>query len=208
MPSTMRWQGNASSCALCKCDLERARSNLSRSGKAAGRRINDGQFFRLNAAVARDLFDDHRRRRAAAFQDQGSRSRPYPRNRAPRTAFLSARVPARARSQAKKAFLPSPWASFQPAYWLARQAMTGLEERVASDHGQRAPCRSGTRPTVPRPPMQISATSKPAAMLPGCWLPASIRVSPSSPRVTPILSDGGIGNQPFDQHCRAGIHAD
>ena len=55
--------------------------------------------------------------------------------------------------------------------------------------------------------MQISASCKPAAMLPRQRLPASISVSPSSPRATAILSSAARGLEPFDQRGRARVHA-
>src|SRR3984893_18752831 len=89
---------------------------------------------------------------------------------------------------AKKASLPSPCERLQPAYWLARQAMTGWDERTMRVQGQRGVDALDTSAPVPSPPMQISASCIPAAMLPGWPLPASISVSPSSPRLIPIFN--------------------
>ncbi len=55
--------------------------------------------------------------------------------------------------------------------------------------------------------MQISAMRRPAAMLPRHRLPASISVSPGSPRATAMRSARGIDHEPFDQHGGARVHA-
>ena len=66
--------------------------------------------------------------------------------------------------------------------------MTGLEERATIVHGHRGVAADGTNRTSPSPPMQILAMRRPAAMLPRHLLPASMSASPSSPRLTTILS--------------------
>ena len=103
-------------------------------------------------------------------------------------------MPASARAgpePSEKNFLPPASSllalSDQPAYWLARQASTGWLLRTSSQVGQPAveslaPCAASA--TRPSPPMQISPTSRPAAMLPGAAMPASTMHTPLVSRVT------------------------
>src|SRR5471032_2348821 len=62
---------------------------------------------------------------------------------------------------AKNDEFPSPCESAQPAYWLARQAITGSVERTHSSKGHFGLAPVGARLTVPRPPRQISAIARP-----------------------------------------------
>ena len=109
---------------------------------------------------------------------------------------------------AKKECSPSFSDRRQPAYWLARQAMTGLDERTTIAHGQRGVAADGPSRTSASPPMQISAMRRPAAMLPRCLLPASMSVSPSSPRVIPILSSAASAINPRNELRGPLIHTD
>src|SRR5262245_11736238 len=51
-------------------------------------------------------------------------------------------------------------------------------------------------PTVPRPPMQISAIRRPASIEPGTFAPASISRLPSGPIVTASLSRAASAARP------------
>src|SRR5262249_51781702 len=97
---------------------------------------------------------------------------------------------------AKNALSPALCDSFQPAYWLAKHAITGLDERVEIIHGQFGAAAVGVTATSPNPPMQISAIRSPAAMPPGKRLPASINLSPSEPCATPIFSKAASATRP------------
>src|ERR1700730_11227325 len=85
---------------------------------------------------------------------------------------------------AKNADFPSPCESAQPAYWLARQAITGSVERTQSSKGNLGWAPVGAIATVPIPPRQISAIARPASIPPRAFWPASIIVSPASPLET------------------------
>ncbi len=151
---------------LVQRDLEHARGHLHAAGKALRRRIDEGQAIGCKPALARDVVDDivpaaGGRLRAlgsavglVGIADLGKYVPPWPRARAPGPE-PSAKKPSSASD-----------ASFQPAYWLARQAITGLFVRVVNLNGAFAEPESETL-HVPRPPMQISARRKPAAMPPG-----------------------------------------
>src|SRR6185312_16808571 len=65
---------------------------------------------------------------------------------------------------AKNLSAPSSCESRQPAYWLARHAITGLDERLTSVHGQFGVTAESSSSMLPSPPMQISATRRPAAI--------------------------------------------
>src|ERR1700730_8020589 len=85
---------------------------------------------------------------------------------------------------AKNADFPSPCESAQPAYWLARQAITGSVLRTQSSKGHFGLAPVGAISTIPIPPRQISAIARPASIPPRAFWPASIIVSPASPLET------------------------
>ena len=127
-PSTMRASGKCSACSLVQRHFQHARHHLHAAGQALRRRIDDAEAAGAtpqSAATSATTAARRRRARSPARARRRRRDRDSP---APQTAFPSAPAPAPDRSpSAKNASLPCPCDRLHPAYWLARQAITGCE---------------------------------------------------------------------------------
>ena len=122
-------------------------------------------------AVAQQLVDDHLGRRAGRPRAPARRGRRGRGSRVRRTRSPCAASARAGPEPSEKNFLPPVSsllaARLQPAYWL-RQAG---EHRLRAAHlepGRPAARAAPRAPTVPSPPMQISAISKPGGDAAGC----------------------------------------
>src|SRR5262245_10895996 len=92
--------------------------------------------------------------------------------------------------------LPSPCDRLQPAYWLARHAITGSALCSWTSGSPPSAPSPGASATDPNPPMQISAIRRPASRPPRAAIPASTMVAPCSLSVTPRRSCGAEATSP------------
>ena len=187
---------------LVQRDLEDA-GRPARRREALRRRVDDRQAIRIEAAIRAV---DQRGRRWAAALDHQRRSG----GAVAVVELLEQRFAARgARAgpdpSAKKASLPSPPERRQPAYWQARQAVTGLDRRTTSVQGQRGVDALSASVTVPGRPCRFGR----AASQRRCCRALRFRVDQGLAELAAGDGDPELGRRlldPLDELRRALVH--
>ena len=149
--------------------------------------------------------------RTAAFQDErGGRGACPGKPSSSNSGSTRASARAGPEPSAKKASLPLPVGKrASRAYWQARQATT----RIGRAHHQRPGpawrrCARKRASRFPARPCRFQRGANPRRCCRAERLPASISVSPSSPRATATLSSAAAAFDPLDELRRALVHAE